>query len=115
MGTRPRTRIVIADDHPIVRKGLCQIVEADPDLHVVAEAATADETLATAQQTPCDVSVLDLGMPGAVGLRLLTALRQRLPDVPVLVLSVAPADQFRATAIRAGAAGYVAKRPAPPP
>lgn len=108
-----RIRIIVADDHPIVRKGLCQIVNGDPSCHVVAETATADETLSAARQTPCDVVVLDLGLPGAVGLSALKALREQLPDVPVLILSVAPEDQFGARAIRAGAAGYVSKRGAP--
>jgi two-component system invasion response regulator UvrY len=111
--TSPRIRIIVADDHPIVRKGLCQIVESDPALHVVAETATADDTLATAQRTPCDVVVLDLNMPGAVGLSVLKALREQLPAVPVLVMSMAPEDQFGARAVRAGAAGYISKRTAP--
>jgi DNA-binding NarL/FixJ family response regulator len=108
-----RIRILIADDHPIVRRGLRQVAEADPALHVVAESATADETLAAAQRAPCDVIVLDLAMPGADGFSLLKSLRDRLPAVPILVLSMAPEEQFAARAIRAGAAGYVSKRSAP--
>jgi DNA-binding NarL/FixJ family response regulator len=109
----PRIRILIADDHPIVRKGLRQIVEAMPDLEVVAEAETADEVLSSVSAIPCDVVVLDLGLPGAVGLSVLKALRVSRPELPVLILSIAPEDQFGVRAIRAGAAGYVAKRSAP--
>lgn len=109
----PRIRILIADDHPIVRKGLRQIVEAMPDLEVVAEAATADEVLSSVETVPCDVVVLDLGLPGAVGLSVLKSLRAMWPDLPTLILSIAPEDQFGVRAIKAGAAGYVAKRTAP--
>jgi two-component system invasion response regulator UvrY len=110
---RKNARILIADDHPIVRKGLRHIVEGDPGLQVVAETATADETLTAAARTPCDVIVLDLGLPGAVGLSVLKGLRSAVPHVPVLILSTAPEDHFGTRAIRAGAAGYVAKRSAP--
>jgi DNA-binding NarL/FixJ family response regulator len=107
---QPVTRILIADDHPIVRRGLRQIIEASPELQVVAEAGTADETLAAAERTPCDVVVLDLSLPGAVGLSVLKAMRVRLPQVPVLILSMAPEEQFAARTVRAGAAGFVSKR-----
>jgi DNA-binding NarL/FixJ family response regulator len=110
--SRRAVRILIADDHPIVRSGLRQIVEGDRGCQVVAEAATADETLSAAQRSACDVIVLDLGLPGAVGLSVLKALRTTVPHVPVLILSTAPEDQFGTRAIRAGAAGYISKRSA---
>jgi len=109
----PRIRILIADDHPIVRKGLCQIVQDAPDLEVVAEATTADDVLAATGAAALDVVVLDLGLPGAVGLSVLKRLRKDVPNVPVLILSIAPEDQFGIRAIKAGAAGYVPKRSAP--
>lgn len=109
----PRKRVLIVDDHPIVRRGLCQVLNGAADLEVVAEAATADDALAAVRETPCDVVVLDLSVPGAVGLSLVKALRACAPRVPVLILSMAPENQFGARAIRAGAAGYVAKRSAP--
>ncbi len=109
-GSRRATRIIIADDHPIVRRGLRQIIEASPELQVVAEAGTAEEALTAAEQHPCDVVVLDLSLPGADGLSVLKALRLRLPQVPVLILSMAPEEQFGARTIRAGAAGFISKR-----
>jgi two-component system invasion response regulator UvrY len=106
-----RVRIAIADDHPIVRRGLCHLVEQDCE--VVAEAGSGDEMIAIAADCPCDVFVLDLAMPGPGGLAVLKELRRLRPDVPVLVLSVSPEDQFALRAIKAGASGYLTKRSAP--
>ena len=108
-----RTRIMIADDHPIVRRGLRDTLASEQGFDVVAEAGTADEVLALAAQIPCDVLVLDLSMPGASGLNLLRQCRQQFPSIPVLILSVAPEDQFALRALEAGAAGYLTKRSAP--
>lgn len=110
---RARARILIADDHPIVRRGLRDIVESEKDLEVVGEAETAVEALEHAARTECDVVVLDLSMPGASGLSVLKELRRRHPRIAVLVLSVAPEEQFALRAIKAGAAGYLTKRSAP--
>lgn len=106
-------RIIVADDHPIVRHGLRNIVEDEADLSVAGEAGTADEVLAAAERIPCDVILLDLSMPGAQGLDLLKALRRRFPAVAILVLSIAPESQFAVRALQAGAAGYITKRSAP--
>jgi two-component system, NarL family, invasion response regulator UvrY len=108
-----RARIMIADDHPVVRRGLRDIVEMEADLQVVAEAETASEVLARAARSACDVIVLDLSMPGASGLSVLKELRRRHPQTAVLVLSVAPEEQFALRAVKAGAAGYLTKRSAP--
>jgi two-component system, NarL family, invasion response regulator UvrY len=105
-------RIVIADDHPIVRRGLCNIVEAEPDLVVISEAATAEE-VRTSPLEACDLLVLDLAMPGAVGLSVLKELRGRVPALPILILSITPEEQFALRALRAGASGYLTKRSAP--
>ena len=104
-------RIVIADDHPVVRQGLKYIVESEPDLSVVAEASSAEEVL-TAPLGACDVLVLDLGMPGAVGLSLLSEVRARFTDLPILILSIIPEEQFAIRALQAGASGYISKRSA---
>lgn len=104
---------MIADDHPIVRRGLRNIVASERDLEVVAEAENAAEVLETAARTECDVVVLDLSMPGASGLSVLKELRRQHPRIAVLVLSVAPEDQFALRAVKAGAAGYLTKRSAP--
>ena len=107
-----RTRIMIADDHPIVRRGLRETLEMDGGFEVVAEAVSAEEVLTQASRTRCDALVLDLSMPGAVGLSTLQQFRRQFPDIPVLILSVAPEDQFALRALRAGAAGYITKRSA---
>jgi DNA-binding NarL/FixJ family response regulator len=104
---------MIADDHPIVRRGLRNIVESEKDLQVVAEAENAAEVLERAARTQCDVVVLDLAMPGANGLSVLKELRRQHPRIAVLVLSVAPEEQFALRAVKAGAAGYLTKRSAP--
>lgn len=106
-----RVRIAIADDHPIVRRGLCHLVQQDCE--VVAEADSGDAIIALAPGCPCDVFVIDLAMPGPGGLAVIRELRRLRPDVPVLVLSVSPEDQFAIRAIKAGASGYLTKRSAP--
>jgi two-component system invasion response regulator UvrY len=106
-------RIVIVDDHPIVRNGLRNIVEAEPDLTVVAEAATAEELRSAPALADCDVVVLDLAIPGAVGLSVLKELRARCAALPILMLSITPEEQFAMRALRAGASGYLTKRSAP--
>lgn len=85
----------------------------EKDLEVVAEAENAAEVLDLAARTDCDVVVLDLSMPGASGLSVLKALRRLHPRIAVLVLSVAPEEQFALRAVKAGAAGYLTKRSAP--
>ena len=109
----PHARIIIADDHPIVRRGLRNIVDAEDGFEVVAEAGTADEVLDSAARVECDIVVLDLAMPGAAGFDVLKELRRQFPRVPVLVLSVAPEDPFALRALKAGASGYLTKRSAP--
>jgi DNA-binding NarL/FixJ family response regulator len=107
-----RIRIVVADDHPIVAQGLCRLAEAERDITVVAQPATIDALWQTPLET-CHVVVLDLSMPGAQGLSALRELRIRYPHISVLVLSVAPEEQFALRVFRAGAAGYLPKRSAP--
>lgn len=85
----------------------------EKDLEVVAEAENAAEVLDLAARTDCDVVVLDLSMPGASGLSVLKELRRLHPRIAVLVLSVAPEEQFALRAVKAGAAGYLTKRSAP--
>lgn len=105
-------RVVIADDHPVVRQGLCKIVESDGDCAVVAQASTVDE-MWCAPLDACDVLVLDLAIPGAVGLSAVAAVHERVPTLPILILSVASEEQFAVRALRAGASGFLTKRTAP--
>ena len=102
-------RILIADDHPLVREGLKRVLSEEPDLRVEGEAADSDEALRLALGEQWDVLVLDLSMPGPGGLEILERLRKERPELPVLVLSVHPEDQLALQALRAGAAGYLSK------
>lgn len=106
-------RILIADDHPVVRRGLRQLLEEHPDLTVAAEAATGDEVLALIRQDEFDIVILDLTMPGRNGLDVLKDIRHERPALPVLVLSMHPEEHFAVRVLRAGAAGYLTKSAAP--
>ncbi|GKS56982.1 DNA-binding response regulator [Nitrospira sp.] len=103
------TRILIADDHPSVRRGVKQILaEAFPQAEI-GEASTAFDTLEQANKHQWSLIVLDLTMPGRSGLETLQELKASHPEVPVLILSMHPEDQFAVRAVRAGAAGYLTK------
>lgn len=106
-------RVLIADDHAIVRKGLRQIVAQEADIQIVGEAADAGELLKLVARVECDVVVLDIGMPGRSGLEALKDLRYARPGLPVLVLSMYPEEQLAVRMLRAGAAGYLTKEAAP--
>ena len=102
-------RVLIVDDHPIVRAGLRGILGETPDLVVAGEAGDAAEALAKFRGDPWDAVVLDVSLPGRSGLDLLRELSEIAPDVPVLVLSVHESDEYALRALRAGAAGYLTK------
>jgi DNA-binding NarL/FixJ family response regulator len=106
-------RILIADDHPIVRRGLQQILADEPDMAVAGEAQTGPEALQLLRQQEWDVLVLDLNMPGRSGLEVLQVVRDKWPRLPVLVLSIHPEEQFGLRVLKAGAAGYLTKDAAP--
>src|SRR5436309_5376207 len=106
-------RILVCDDHPIVRKGLREILEQEDAPVTVAEAASAQEALELARKKAWDTVVLDITMPGRSGLELLKDLKSERPNVPVLVLSVHPAEQYAVRVLRAGASGYLTKESAP--
>ncbi len=105
-------KVLIADDHPVVRQGLRQMLSADPELEVVGEARDGDEAFEKAHQIDWDVAVLDYSMPGRGGVELLTDVRHDYPDRPVLILSIYPEDPHGLRALKAGAAGYVTKESA---
>jgi DNA-binding NarL/FixJ family response regulator len=102
-------RIVIADDHAIVRDGLKRIFEGQPDLAVVGEARDGHEALAAARSDSLDVLLLDMSMPGRAGIELIKQIKAERPALPVLVLSMHDEEQYAVRAIRAGAAGYLTK------
>jgi DNA-binding NarL/FixJ family response regulator len=102
-------RILIADDHAIIRDGLKQILSAVPEMQVVAEAVDGADVLARLRTTAVDVLLLDMSMPGRSGIALIQQIRASLPALPVLVLSMYRESQYAVQAIRAGAAGYLTK------
>jgi DNA-binding NarL/FixJ family response regulator len=105
-------KILIADDHAIVRRGLMQVLSDERDLEV-SEAATPHEVARLVREQSWDVVVLDLDMPGKNGLDLLKEIKAEHPKLPILILSMHPEDQFAVRSLRAGAAGYLTKASAP--
>jgi two-component system response regulator NreC len=103
------TRVLICDDHAVVRAGLRLILETRPGFVLVGEAANGQEVLAQARQTQPDLVILDLSLPDLTGLAAIPALRQAVPNVKVLVLTVHEDEAYFFTALQAGAAGYMLK------
>jgi DNA-binding NarL/FixJ family response regulator len=101
--------LLVADDHEIVRNGLVQLLASQPGVAVAAEAATAADTLARVSDPAIDLVLLDLNMPGASGVPLIEVLRRARPGLPIVVLSMHSDGQIVSRALRAGAAGFVAK------
>lgn len=103
-------RILLADDHEVVRRGLKQMLaEAFPEVRF-GEAGSAAETLARAREGDWDLVLLDINMPGRSGLEALAELKARRPELRVLVLSMAPEEEYALRALRKGAAGYLTKQ-----
>jgi DNA-binding NarL/FixJ family response regulator len=105
-------RILVADDHPVVREGILQIVATAGDMIVAAEAAGGPELLNRARTVAHDVVLLDLSMPGSDGLDLLKQLKRERPKIPVVILTLYSEDQFAVRALKAGAASYLRKESA---
>jgi len=106
------TRIVIADDHVLVRRGLAELLREMDDFRIVGEAASGDELLRLVRDGRVDVVVMDMSMPGPSGLDLVKSLRAEFPRLPILVLSAHPEDQYAVRVVRAGAMGYLTKESA---
>ena len=106
-------KVLVADDHAVVRRGLRQILTEEADMLVGGEASTAQGVRDLVRDQRWDVIVLDINMPGGNGLELLSELRRDRPDVRVLVLTVYPEEQYAVRAIKAGAAGFLTKESAP--
>ncbi len=106
-------RVLITDDHPIVREGLSRILGASPDMVVVGEAANGIEALRLVETCSPDVVLVDISMPGMSGIDLIHRLRAEHPRLPVLVLSMHKEEQFAVRALKLGAAGYLTKDCAP--
>ncbi len=106
-------KVLLADDHAILRDGLRRIVEDSGDMCVVAEAADGKETLRLVREAAPDVAVVDISMPGMDGLEVLGQLRALAPELPILILTMHEEEQYLIRAIEAGAMGYLTKRSAP--
>lgn len=106
-------RILIVDDHTVVRQGLAQILEKSAGRRVVASFANALDAVNWLHKNDCDVAIIDIAMPDMSGIDLLKHIRKEKPDLPVLILSAYPEEQYAVRLIRAGAAGYLNKECAP--
>ena len=106
-------RIIIVDDHPIVRRGLTQILHEEPDVKVVGEAESAQAAFKIIRTIDCDAVVLDISLPGASGVEILKQLKHEYKKLPVLILSVHAEEQYAVRVMRAGASGYLTKESAP--
>jgi DNA-binding NarL/FixJ family response regulator len=102
-------RILLADDHRVVRMGLRMVLDAQPDLEVVAEAGDGAEAVKLALREDVDLAILDLTMPSLTGLQAARQLSERRPELRILILSMHESEQFFLEALRAGASGYVLK------
>lgn len=105
-----RIRVLIADDHQVVREGLGHVISQAHDMRVTALAADGNEALSAALEHEPHVAVVDMRMPGLGGIAAITQLRQRCPGTKVLVLSMYEDDRYVRAAVKAGAHGYVSKR-----
>ena len=106
-------KVLIADDHPIVRQGLKQIISESKDISVAGEAATAQEAVTAASKTKFDVVLLDISMPGRSGIEVIKEIREDASKPSVLILTSFPEEQYAIRALKSGASGYMVKRSAP--
>jgi DNA-binding NarL/FixJ family response regulator len=106
-------KVLIADDHPVVRRGLRQILDETSDIMVGAEAGSADEVMTAVRGQRFHVVVLDISLPGGNGIDLIREIRREQPEARVLILTVHSEEQYAVRAIKAGAAGFMNKESAP--
>jgi DNA-binding NarL/FixJ family response regulator len=109
MTTPLKTRVLLADDHAVVRSGLRAVLEGEADIEVVAEAADGSEAVEKALAGEVDLAILDVSMPRLTGLQATAELVRRRPGIRVLILSVHDSEQYFFEALKAGASGYVLK------
>jgi DNA-binding NarL/FixJ family response regulator len=105
--------VLIADDHALLREGLKRIIDAEPGMKLVAEAADGFQALDLIQKNAIDVAIFDINMPGLNGIDLMKQVKVTHPKLPILILSMYPEDQYAYRAIMSGAAGYLSKESAP--
>ncbi len=106
-------RVLLADDHSIVRDGLRRIIEDSGDMEVVGEAADGRDAIRQIASTQPEIAVIDISMPGLDGLEVVSRLRKEAPEIPVLILTMHEEAQYVVRAIEAGAMGYLTKQSAP--
>jgi len=104
-----KTRILMVDDHPIVREGMAQFLNVHEDMHLCCQAGTAEEALVAMSSCRHDLAIVDLTLQGGSGLELVKVLRHRHPALPILVMSMHEETLFAERALRAGANGYLMK------
>ena len=104
-----KARVLLADDHAVVRHGLRMVLDAEPDLEVVAEAGDGAEAVARALEDDVDLAIIDISMPRMTGLQAVRELHARRPDLRILILSMHQNEQYLYEALKAGASGYVLK------
>ena len=107
------TRILIADDHALVRAGLRKIIENDPEMEVVAEVSDSGQAIEKAKTLKPDVAILDISMPGPDALQTTKELKNSCPDTNILIVTIHDEEQYGPRLLRAGAKGYVTKNEAP--
>lgn len=102
-------RVILADDHDVVRKGIKLVLSEDPSIEVVGEAKTGAEVIGLISKNKCDVLLMDISMPGMSGLDVLSEIRRSDKTLPVVFLSMHPEEHYAVRAVRSGAAGYITK------
>jgi len=109
MTLRKSIRIAVADDHAILRDGLCQILTANPGFEVVAQVETGAQAIKLAEDPTLDCLLLDISLPDRNGIDVIKAIRRNNKKLPILMLSMHPEDQYAIRALKAGASGYISK------
>lgn len=105
-------RILLLDDHPLLRKGLSALINQEPDLMVVGEAEDGQQALRALAESRFDLAIVDISLPGVDGIEVLKSLKERFPELPTLVVSMHDESLFAERALRAGARGFVMKQEA---
>jgi len=106
-------KVIVVDDHPVVREGLKRIIAESPELSVAAEAGDGEEALEMVRTRPCDVVLLDITLPKRNGLEVLKQIKSESPQLPVLIMSMHSEDEYAVRMLRAGASGYLTKESTP--
>src|SRR2546421_13071140 len=107
-----RKRVLLVDDHPVLRKGLVRLIDAKEEFVVCGEASTAPEAMTLIRELRPDLVVVDIGLPGASGIELTKTIHVEFPKLPVLILSMHEEALYATRALRAGATGYIVKQDA---